>query len=438
MAIFTAERFAVHELANHAAAGAYAFLLSATPAVLLVLGLASALIGRFPRAFAGVRAVTLDLLGPLASPHAIGNFFDSRLGLPAMAFGVVSLVWASRLFIVAVQRGIRLIYSASGRNTLIKDNVLTFAVELLCLVAMVIVLTLPQGLRLLIEMEAKGSRSLVTTAMRAAMGAAPVLALFIFVFLTYLTIPPERPRRKSVLISALLCLVVYGAFAEMLGLLMDSTHYHVLYGVFGRLIILLIKVYTFFTLYFYGAELTYVIDHFDALLFARFWRVARTPAAGRLERALFVEPAHLLRSYARSYPAGSTIFEAGEPGKTVFYVYDGEVGVFLGRGKAERRLSDLGPGEVFGEMAYILDEPRTATARAIRDSVLLEMPPGMFDLYLRSDAEAMRRLTDSMSSRLRQANIKLAENDERTRAGSKGKADDDGDGDCGPAGDDLI
>jgi uncharacterized BrkB/YihY/UPF0761 family membrane protein len=92
--VFTAERFDQHELANHAAAGAYAFPLSATPAVLLAMGLASALIGSHPRALASVKEVVLGFLGPLASEATVGAIFSSGLGPLAIVVGACSLIWA--------------------------------------------------------------------------------------------------------------------------------------------------------------------------------------------------------------------------------------------------------------------------------------------------------------------------------------------------------
>lgn len=410
-AIFTAERFGQHELANHAAAGAYAFLLSAAPAVLLVIGLAMALIGRYPRILGEVTRLTLEVLGPLASPDAIGAVYQSRLGPVAIGIGAISLVWAARLFIVTIQRGIRLIYSASGRNTMVKENVLTFAVELVCLVAAVVILAASQGLKLLLEQGNLPSFAAVPDLVNAILAAAPVAILFLFVYFTYLVIPPTRPRHATAFLSALACVAAYVAFAELLRFFVDSARYELLYGVFGRLIILLVNVYTFFTLYFYGCELAYVNDHFDALLFARYYRVSRMPGVGRLEGALFMDPPRLLKAYARAYPAGAMVFQAGEVGRTVYFIYDGEVGIYLGERDARRLVSRLGPGEVFGEMAHIIDEPRTATARAESDAILLELPPDVFDLFLRADADAMRHLADSLATRLKEANLRLSEND---------------------------
>jgi membrane protein len=284
-----------------------------------------------------------------------------------------------------------------------------------------------EGMRLLVGTRVLAPGTGIPRFLQALFNAAPTAALLLFVFFTYLVIPSARPRPKTAAMAAILCVVAYLGFASLMQVFVDYARYSLLYGVFGRLIILLVKVFTFFTLYFYGCELAYVHDHFDALLFARFYRVARTPVTGRIERALFIEPIRLLRAYARAYPAGALVFGAGERGRTVYYLYDGEIGVYLGEEGSRRRVASLGPGEIFGEMAHILDEPRTATTRAEVDSVLFELPPAVFDLFLRADVEAMRRLADSLSSRLKEANLRMAEID----LASKGR----GDGQAGKTGD---
>lgn len=414
--LFSIERFGEHEMANHAAAGAYAFLLSATPAVLLVLALARSLLRPFPRAVSSIEAIVSEFLGPLASAKAVASFFSGGLGGLALAVGAVSLVWAARLFIVTIQRALRLINAASGRNRPVKENLLTFAVELLCLVAVVAVLAVAQAARLLLERPGSGLSPALADLAGAALGAAPSLALLLFVYLTYRLIPAERPRRSSAAAAAAACLILYAAFSAAMGLAVNGARYELLYGVFSALIVLLVRVYTFFTLYFLCAEYTYVADHFDALLFGRFCRVSRAAKAGRLERALFMAPERLLGSYAQALPAGGLVFRAGEAGREVYFVYEGEVGIYAAGEGRERRVGTIGPGEVFGEMADVLDEPRTATARAEADSVLLKLPPEVFALFLRSDAEASRRLIDSLAARLKGANARIAER-EREEAG---------------------
>jgi YihY family inner membrane protein len=403
--LFAAERYGEHELANHAAAGAYAFLLSATPAVLLVLGLASALLRDSPAALEGVERLVAGILGPLDAEGIAKAFFGRPLGRLAAVIGGASLVWAARLFVVTVQRGLRVIWAAAGRNAPVKENLLTFALELACLVAVVAVLAAAQTARLLATQVSALLGPFAANLVAALAGLAPATALLFFIYGAYRYAPAVRPSRRSAAASSLLCLACYAALSRAFSLFISSGRYALLYGFFGGLILLLVNVYAFFCLFYYFAELTYVREHFDALLLGRFHRVTRRAASGdstsRLERALFLEPERLMRAYGHRYGPGQTIFEAGTTGRDTFFVHRGKVGVYTPSGV---RVGTIGPGEVFGEMASVLDEARTATIRAEEESLVLAIPPEVFSVYLKADAEANRRLVAQLSARLKDAN----------------------------------
>ena len=69
----------------------------------------------------------------------------------------------------------------------------------------------------------------------------------------------------------------------------------------------------------------------------------------------------------QSFPRGQHIFEEGETGKLMYLVKDGEVEI-LKKGKV---IDHVNPGGVFGEMALIDSSPRSATARAKTDVLLI-------------------------------------------------------------------
>jgi len=68
----------------------------------------------------------------------------------------------------------------------------------------------------------------------------------------------------------------------------------------------------------------------------------------------------------RPFRQGDTIFKAGDPGDCMFAVVEGAVEISIGGEVVER----LAPGSVFGEMALIDRQPRSATATAAADCSL--------------------------------------------------------------------
>ncbi len=85
------------------------------------------------------------------------------------------------------------------------------------------------------------------------------------------------------------------------------------------------------------------------------------------EQGLSAQELRLLAKYSHEerFPADALIFAEGERGDTLFIVVDGKVRISrMVPGMGEECLAILERGEVFGEMALIDDQPRSADARA--------------------------------------------------------------------------
>lgn len=102
---------------------------------------------------------------------------------------------------------------------------------------------------------------------------------------------------------------------------------------------------------------------------------------------------------ARQYPQGVEVFRQGDPGETMFAVSRGRVAVEVGG----KRITELGPGEVFGEMALLEHGPRSATVVTLEDTELLEIDKTRFYLLVRQNPHFALQLMQLLSERLRQA-----------------------------------
>ncbi|RVU13871.1 Crp/Fnr family transcriptional regulator [Methylobacterium oryzihabitans] len=73
----------------------------------------------------------------------------------------------------------------------------------------------------------------------------------------------------------------------------------------------------------------------------------------------------------RSLEAGRTLFCQGDPGDALYAVRRGQVRIVAGTGDGRTTtLNLLGPGDVFGEVALLDGQPRTATAVAAEPTEL--------------------------------------------------------------------
>lgn len=87
----------------------------------------------------------------------------------------------------------------------------------------------------------------------------------------------------------------------------------------------------------------------------------------------------LIRRFtAHDVASGVTILDEGSPGRGLFMLLSGEVDVSKRDGDAKVFLATLGPGDVFGEISLIHDEPASATVTAAKQSTVLFLAKEIF------------------------------------------------------------
>ena len=79
------------------------------------------------------------------------------------------------------------------------------------------------------------------------------------------------------------------------------------------------------------------------------------------------------------YHKGAAVFLEDEPGDCMYVIESGQVKVISERGSQEKIFGYLGPGNLFGEMALLLGERRSATVRVVIDADLLVLHKDDFD-----------------------------------------------------------
>jgi serine/threonine-protein kinase len=68
---------------------------------------------------------------------------------------------------------------------------------------------------------------------------------------------------------------------------------------------------------------------------------------------------------SRAYAPGQIIVQEGDPGNEAYMIASGRCRAYRKVEGGQETLSTMGPGEVFGEMALLLEEPRSASVEAV-------------------------------------------------------------------------
>lgn len=101
---------------------------------------------------------------------------------------------------------------------------------------------------------------------------------------------------------------------------------------------------------------------------------------------------------------GTLITREGDPGNCAYLIQSGRVQVFTNYDDREIELAELDAGEIFGEMALIFDDPRTANVRAIEPTSLIIIDRQVFEDKLNRSDTTIRAIVQMLTQRIVSAN----------------------------------
>lgn len=112
----------------------------------------------------------------------------------------------------------------------------------------------------------------------------------------------------------------------------------------------------------------------------------------------------LFFKYGKTYEPRKIIVREGDSGKEVYLIISGMVLVTERQNSGQYRvLNRLGPGEIFGEMALLENEPRSATLIAATDVKLLVLAPEQFERIFQTHPRWAFKIIGALCRRIQSA-----------------------------------
>ncbi len=114
-------------------------------------------------------------------------------------------------------------------------------------------------------------------------------------------------------------------------------------------------------------------------------------------------PNNTVYTFLKEYNAGDVIFLAGDKSDCMYEVQKGRVDLYADYGKPEqKKLAEVGPERIFGEMGMVEGLPRSATAVVGTDfTVLAKITWDVFGLYFKTKPARIVQIMQQMGDRLR-------------------------------------
>jgi CRP/FNR family cyclic AMP-dependent transcriptional regulator len=140
---------------------------------------------------------------------------------------------------------------------------------------------------------------------------------------------------------------------------------------------------------------------------------ATTALLGRVSLFADLEEAELARvaqvAINRHFPAGSIILREGDPGDTCYVIRSGRARITHEHpdGRA-LTLTNVGPGEIFGELAMFGGDQRSATVEAIDDVEAVAILADDLKRLLKEHPDISVKLLEGLAQKLRDSNERIA------------------------------
>jgi putative peptide zinc metalloprotease protein len=114
------------------------------------------------------------------------------------------------------------------------------------------------------------------------------------------------------------------------------------------------------------------------------------------------------RLVPQRYQAGQAVIVQGEIGDSFYIIKEGRFEVWVEREGQRNRVATLGPGEYFGEIALLLDMPRTASVVAQGEGLVLQLHKDDFKSLLGEQLYFYKSLEQASSRRLKDTRHKVS------------------------------
>ena len=115
----------------------------------------------------------------------------------------------------------------------------------------------------------------------------------------------------------------------------------------------------------------------------------------------------LFEKFGKLYQPGQIIFSEYEPGDNFYFILNGTVRITKIVSDKEKTLDTMTSGDIFGEMAILESQPRSATILAETEVKVLEFNRANFEMLLQSNPQMALKLLKIFCKRIYDAKRQL-------------------------------
>lgn len=398
----TFKYFIQNRLLSFAGACSFSFYFSAVPVFTMIIMIFINILHTNPSVIISIANAFPEIKDFIDTEALIKSIQEIHRYHTFDIFLALFIFWMSRRFFASITDSLQNIFHNQAKRKALINQIFTFIIEIIT------VLTICAIVFAFLSLQTLSSRpELTSIPLLSSLSESSSLRmfqnflLFAIVMIFYKSNSGTNPKLNLCIACALLCTLSFLAFRVILTSLLNVSRYNLIYGVLGNVIIILVEIYVFFTLFLFFAQLIFTIQFFHELLLGELYLLPKIDTKGfgsAARRLLFVRPDYLIANgiLMIHMQAGETLFTAGDFGSDAFYISKGCVKISYSDSPDDFALAHS--GEFLGETSCILNQTRRFTVSAETSADVVKIDSETFKFLVHQNSEAARKVLSQITS----------------------------------------
>lgn len=250
-------------LFESAASCSFGFVFSFIPLIMIVVGLLGGILRHFPETYDFVVNITSEF----RNIYDINSFIEQLSKTQSwnavdiiMAFWII---WMARRFFLSIAQGMTTVFHKVAKPIPFIMQVFAFVGEMVLVVVIMLLVLISFMMNQLLTLPIFDFLPrLFPLLFKAYTKFLPTLFFYLVIFicttLVYRYESRTKPKLSLCMMCSFLVCISFFVFSIFINLFLDFSRYNLIYGTISTLIILMMKVYTFFVLFLFFAQWIYV------------------------------------------------------------------------------------------------------------------------------------------------------------------------------------
>lgn len=401
MLYLTISNFSKNAMWESASACAFGFIFSFVPVTMIIFTVLVGILRIYPNIYNFIISFTSQFDSVVTITPVLDNMLEIRSFSSFNIFLGVWVIWMARKLFNSIITALNKVFRSVSPRKSWFNQVLTFIIEfaITLIIAVVIIaafifsqiLSLP-FFQTILEyfpiLQKQSSSNLGTFVL--------YLILFISTVIAYRIIPGTKPLLRRCVFYAALSTVTFFIVSHLLNMFMNVTNYNTVYGTISSLVVLMMKVYMFFIIFLFCAQMIYVSQFFDTLLRSEIYLLppySCKTLGDYLRRFLFINPSEIQTPENTVHlEIGETLYHKNDKVTKVYFLKSGAISEATEHGFTLRS-----QGCFLGDVQCILNQTYQADTQALAECELISFTADEFMQIIEKSHHAARKAISKIS-----------------------------------------